>query len=186
MEDPEVLVSPAREHADRDHAARADAEAAGGARVDQHFAWPGGIGEAAREHLRTVEGHAVPAVDVHQELDGLRPEEAHRPVLRVPGAVGKEAGDGRGLDIWTGSDLLDRPLVGRVVGAGIARVEPRVREAVRDEVALECRVGAARACRSREHGAARDPGEHRHHEPAAPARAELAPEPQPDGGHSGP
>ena len=131
---PRGLRSPAREHADRDHAARADAEAAGGARVDQHFAWPGGIGEAAREHLRTVEGHAVPAVDVHQELDGLRPEEAYRPVLRVPGAVGKEAGDGRGLDIWTGSDLLDRHCRSCCRGRNCSW-ERRRREAVRDEVA---------------------------------------------------
>ena len=137
VEDGEVARVPAGEHANRDHAAGAGAEPLGGARVEQHFAWPAGLGDAAREQLGLVQRDAVSAVEVHEELDRLRAEQADRAVLRVASAVGEQAADGRGLDVRKGAHAPDRRLVGRVVGAGVADADPRVRVAERDQVARE-------------------------------------------------
>ena len=56
-------------------------------------------------------------------------------------------------------------------------------KAVRDEVAHQCRVCAARACSGGDHEAPGEPGEQRDREPLTPPRAELDPDAHPDGAH---
>ncbi len=159
----DVLRRIGVERGHRQHRADVQVQQGGGRLVDRDLPWRVRRGQPPGEQLRDLHRAAEAAVE--------RREDRGDRVERAVGLdrLGVDADDGsRGRHAWQGAESLIE-----AGHPGARRGDERVRGTRGGEEPRVGGVGAQRAGRGGEHGAAGDRDQHREGGPAAPAGAEL-------------